>query len=46
MGTIVDKQDILSVDNEETNNVHLKEAIYQQINLIELDDLNVVLYKN
>ena len=29
MGAIVDKQDVLSDDNEKINNVHLEEEIYQ-----------------
>jgi len=32
----------LSEDNEETNNIQLEEEIYQQINLIKLEDLNVL----
>ena len=39
MGAISDKHDILSDDNEETNNVQLEEEIYQQMNLIKLEDL-------
>jgi len=42
MSTISDKYDILSNDNKETNNVQLEEEIYQQMNLIKLDDLNVL----
>ena len=42
MSTIADKQDILSDDNEETNNFQLEEEMYQQMNLIKLKDLNVV----
>ena len=34
--------DILSNDNEETNNIQLEEEIYQQMNLIKLDDLNAL----
>ena len=41
MGAISDKHDLLSDDNEETNNGQLEEEIYQQMNLIELRDLNV-----
>ena len=41
MGAIVDKLDILSDNNEETNNIQLKEEIYQQMNLIKLEDPNV-----
>ena len=33
MGAISDKHDTLSDNNEETNNVQLKEEIYQQMNL-------------
>ena len=40
MGVIVDKQDVLYDDNEETNNILLEEEIYQQMNLIKLEDLN------
>ena len=42
MGTTNDKCEILSEDNKETNNVQLEEKIYQQMNLIKLEDLNVV----
>jgi len=42
MSAISDKYDVLSNDNEETNNVHLEEEIYQQMNLIKLDDLNTL----
>ena len=42
MSVIVDKQGILSDDYEETNNAQLEEEIYQQINLIKLEDLNVL----
>ena len=42
MGAIVDKQDVLSYDNKETNYVQLEEELYQQMNLIKLEDLNVV----
>ena len=42
MSAISEKYDILSDDNEETNNVQLKEEIYQQMNLIKLEDLNVL----
>ena len=42
MGAIIEKQDLLSYDNEEINNVQSKEEIYQQMNLIKLEDLNVV----
>ena len=41
MSAISDKHDVLSDDNEETNNIQLKEEIYKQMNLIKLDDLNV-----
>ena len=43
MSTISNKHDILSYDNEKTNNVQLEEEIYQQMNLIKLVDLNVIL---
>ena len=39
MGPISDKHDILSDDIEETNNVQLEEEIFQQMNLIKLEDL-------
>jgi len=42
MSDISDKYDVLSDDNEETNNVQLEEEIYQQMNLIKLDDLNAL----
>ena len=42
MGIIVDKQNVLYDDNEETNNVLLEEEIYKHMNLIKLEDLNVV----
>ena len=42
MGAISDKHDVLSDDNEETNNVQLEEEIYQQMNLIKLEDLNAL----
>jgi len=43
MRVISDKHAVLSYDKEETNNVQLEEGIYQQINLIKLEDLNDVL---
>ena len=42
MSAISDKYNVLSDDNEETNNVQLEEEIYQQMNLIKLEDLNVL----
>jgi len=42
MSDIVDKQGILSEDYEESNNAQLEKEIYQQINLIKLEDLNVL----
>ena len=42
MSVIVDKQGILSDDYEETDNAQLEEKIYQQMNLIKLEDLNVL----
>ena len=42
MSAISDKYDVLSDNNEETNNVQLKEEIYQQMNLIKLNDLNAI----
>jgi len=42
MSVIVDKQGILIYEYEETNNAQLEEEIYQQINLIKLEDLNVL----
>ena len=41
MGVIVEKQEVLSNDKGETNNVQLEE-VYQQMSLIKLKDLNVV----
>jgi len=43
ISVIVDKQGILSDDYEETNNAWLEEEIYQQMNLIKLEDVNVLL---
>ena len=45
MSVIVDKQGMLFDDYEKTNNVLLEEEIYQQINLIKLEDLNVLSLK-
>jgi len=42
ISTICDKHDVLSDDNEETNNVQLEKEIYQQMNLIKLRDLNIL----
>jgi len=42
MGTISDKHDVLSDDNEETNNAQLEEEIYQQMNMIKLEDLDIL----
>ena len=42
MSIIVDKQGILSNDYEGTNNAQLEEEVYQQMNLIKLEDLNVL----
>jgi len=42
MNVIVDKSGILSYDYEETNKAQLGEEIYQQMNLIKLEDLNVL----
>ena len=42
MSAISDKHDILSDDNEETNNVQLEEEIYQWMNQIKLEDLNIL----
>ena len=42
MGIVNDKHDMLSYDNEETNNVQLEEEIHHQMNLIKLDDRNVL----
>ena len=42
MSAISDKYDILSDDNEETNNIQLEEEIYQQMNLIKLNDLKAL----
>ena len=45
MGAISDKHDVLSDDNIKTNNVQLEEEIYQQMNLIKLDNLNALRLK-
>ena len=37
-----DKQEVLSDDNEETNNVHIEEEINQQMNLTKLEDLEFI----
>ena len=42
MSVIVDKEGTLYSDYEETNNAKLEEEIYQQMNLIKLEDLNVL----
>ena len=42
MGAISNKYDVLSDDNEEINSVQLEEEIYQRMNLIKLEDLNVL----
>ena len=42
MSVISDKYDVLSDDNEETNNIQLEEEIYQQMNMIKLKDLSVL----
>jgi len=42
MSVTVDKQGILSDDYEESNNAQLEEEIYQQMNLIKLEVLNVL----
>ena len=42
MSAISDKHDVVSDDNKENNNVQLGEEIYQQMNLIKLEDLNVL----
>ena len=42
MGAISDKHNMLTDVNEETNNVQLEEEIYQPMNLIKLEDLNVL----
>ena len=42
MRAIGDKNDVLSDENKETNNAQLEEEIYQQMNLIKLDDLNAL----
>ena len=39
MNAISDKYDVLSNEN---NNIQLEEEIYQQMNLIKLDDLNIL----
>ena len=42
MGAISDKHYVFFYDNEETNNAQLEEEIYQKMNLIKLEDLNVL----
>jgi len=42
MNVIIDKQGILSNDYEVINNALLEEEIYQEMNLIKLEDLNVL----
>ena len=42
MDAISDEYGILSYDNEETNNVQSEEEIYQLMNLINLEDLDVL----
>ena len=42
MSATSDKHDVLSDDNEETNNIWLEEEIYQQMNMIKLRDLNIL----
>ena len=42
MGVISDKYDVLSDNNEAVNNILLEEEIYQQMNLIKLEVLNVL----
>jgi len=42
MGTTSDKHDVSSNDNKKTSYIHLEEDIYQQMNLIKLEDLNVL----
>ena len=39
MGPISDEHDVLSNDNEETNNAQLEEEIHQHMNLSKLEDL-------
>ena len=40
ISAIIGKQEVPSDDNEEINNVQLEREIYQQMNLIKLEDLN------
>jgi len=42
MDAISDKHDVLFDDNEDTKSVQLEEKIYQQMNLIKLEDLGVL----
>ena len=42
MGVISDKHGMLYDDNEEANDIQLEEEIYQQMNLVKLEDLNVL----
>jgi len=42
MGAIADKQEVLSYDNEETNNIWLEEEICEQMNPIKVEDLDAI----
>ena len=42
MSAISYKYKVLSDNNKETNNTQLEEEIYQQMNLIKLDDLKAL----
>jgi len=42
MDIIVDIQGVLFDDNKETNNVQMEKEIYQQMNLMKLEDTNVL----
>ena len=45
MSVIIDKQEILSDEDEESNNAQLEEEIYQQMKLIKLEDLKFFHWK-
>ena len=42
IGAISDKYDVLSNDNEKTNNVWLEEEICEQMNPIKVEDLDAI----
>jgi len=42
MSVVCDKHDMLFEDDEQTKNIQLEKEIYQKMNLIKLEDLNLV----